>query len=66
MNHMYVTSVIDPTKVADDALDKSKQFGPYIMHYHASDVPCEGRHRFFVDGEERISGQSCLVELFRQ
>jgi hypothetical protein len=55
MNHMYITPTFDEKVVIKDALDKSNKFGPYIVHYHPSDEKCEGRHRFFVDGEERES-----------
>jgi hypothetical protein len=54
MNHMYVTPALDDKVIVKDAAHKSREFGPYIVHYHAADAACgSSRHRFFVDGEER-------------
>lgn len=56
MNHMWINpATIDEKVTVKQAAERSKQFGPYQVHYHAEAVPCEAkyRHRMFAEGHER-------------
>jgi hypothetical protein len=50
---MYITPTVDEKVIIRDAENKSKTFGPYIVHYHGADEVCgQFKHRTFIEGRE--------------